>query len=173
MTKPIGAPPIEQPLGIIHVDIWVIDVDSYYGDHQGLQFSSLGGKPVNLPWLLGSPSSIAVRADGCRPAREARRGIVEVREKVGLSVKGKGLSVNRASGWMDGHVTGVEARLYTVYKGGRSNITDWKDTTPVSPAMTQFSNVDWNLKGRTFPNGNWLCIEFDHTDDSPCAKIHR
>ncbi|MCL7377015.1 hypothetical protein [Streptomyces sp. 35G-GA-8] len=93
--------------------------------------------------------------------------------KVGLTVKGKGLVVNRAGGWVDGHGTGVEARLYRVYKGGRSNITGWKDATPVSVGMTRFSDVNWNLKGRKFPDGTWLCIEFNKDGDSPCAKIHR
>ncbi|KUO19163.1 hypothetical protein [Streptomyces dysideae] len=93
--------------------------------------------------------------------------------KVGLSVKGKGLSVKQAGGWMDGHGTGVRARLYTVYKGQRADITRWKEATPVTAGTTQFSNVDWNLNGRSFRNGTWLCIEFNKVDGTPCAKIHR
>ena len=93
--------------------------------------------------------------------------------KVGLSVKGKGLSVKRAGGWMDGHGTGVRARLYTVYSGERNDLTAWKDATPVTVGMTKFSDVDWNLKGRSFPDGSWLCIEFNRADGAPCAEIHR
>ncbi|MFF4501599.1 hypothetical protein [Streptomyces sp. NPDC001401] len=93
--------------------------------------------------------------------------------KVGLSVKGNGLAVKQAGGWMDGHGTGVRARLYTVYKGERASITRWKDATPVTAGTTKFSNVDWNLTGRRFRNGTWLCIEFNSADGTPCAKIHR
>ncbi|MFF3911037.1 hypothetical protein ACFYZJ_34965 [Streptomyces sp. NPDC001848] len=93
--------------------------------------------------------------------------------KVGLSVTGKGLSVKRAGGWMDGHGTGVRALLYTVYKGERTDITRWKDATPITAGMTKFSSVDWNLKGRRFQNGTWLCIQFNQADDTPCAEIHR
>ncbi|MBO3681667.1 hypothetical protein ACH4TQ_50170 [Streptomyces sp. NPDC021218] len=93
--------------------------------------------------------------------------------KVGLVVKGKGLSVNQAGGWMDGHGTGVRARLYSVYKGVWTDITRWKDATPTSGGMTRFSNVNWRFNGRKFSNGAWLCIEFNKTDSRPCAKIHR
>jgi hypothetical protein len=93
--------------------------------------------------------------------------------KVGLIVKGKGLKVNRAGGWMDGHGTGVRARLYAVYQGSRTDVTGWKDATPVTAGLTRFSDVDWNLKGRTFRHGTWLCIEFNKTDHTPCAKIRR
>ncbi|MFH9964879.1 hypothetical protein ACH4PR_26375 [Streptomyces mirabilis] len=107
------------------------------------------------------------------PASSAHADATIQKGKVGLSVKGRGLSVNRAGGWMDGHGTGVQARLYTVYMGGRTDITTWKDVTPVSAGMTKFSNVDWNLKGKTFRGGTWLCIQFNKTDDTPCAQVHR
>lgn len=93
--------------------------------------------------------------------------------KVGLSVKGNGISVKRAGGWMDGHGTGVRARLYTVYQGSRTDITKWKDATPITAGMTKFSMVDWNLKGRRFQDGTWLCVEFSKADGTPCAQIHR
>ncbi|AQW48554.1 hypothetical protein ACIQPP_50005 [Streptomyces violaceusniger] len=93
--------------------------------------------------------------------------------KVGLVVKGKKLSVKQAGGWMDGHGTGVKARLYSVYKGVRTDITRWKDATPTSAGMTKFSNVNWKFDGRKFTNGTWLCIQFNKTDVAPCAKIHR
>ncbi|GGZ92305.1 hypothetical protein GCM10010344_70030 [Streptomyces bluensis] len=93
--------------------------------------------------------------------------------KVGLSVKGKGLSVKRAGGWMDGHGTGVRGRLYTVYRGERTDITRWKDATPVTAGRTKLSSVDWNLKGRSFRDGTWLCIQVNRADGTPCAKIHR
>ncbi|MGW0885908.1 hypothetical protein [Streptomyces sp. NPDC002671] len=93
--------------------------------------------------------------------------------RVGLSVKGHGLSVKRAGGWMDGHGTGVRARLYTVYQGDRTDLTRWKDTTPRTVGISKFSDVDWNLKGRKFPNGTWLCIQFNRADGTPCAQIHR
>lgn len=73
---------------------------------------------------------------------------------------------------MDGHDTGVRARLYTVYKGTRTNITRWKDATPVSAGLTKFSDVDWPLH-RRFPDGAWLCIEVNRADGAPCAQIHR
>ncbi|MFE2972393.1 hypothetical protein ACFXKC_54425 [Streptomyces sp. NPDC059340] len=93
--------------------------------------------------------------------------------KVSVSVKGTGLSVRRAGGWMDGLGTGVRARLYTVYQGSRTDLTKWKDATPRTAGMTQFSDADWNLHGRRFTNGTWLCIEFNKSDDEPCAEIHR
>ncbi|WP_055417021.1 hypothetical protein [Streptomyces pactum] len=40
--------PMEQTLRIVHVHFWVVDVDSLCGGHQGIQFSSLGGKPASL-----------------------------------------------------------------------------------------------------------------------------
>ncbi|MFF5306718.1 hypothetical protein ACFY5F_45925 [Streptomyces sp. NPDC013161] len=92
--------------------------------------------------------------------------------KVSLSVKGSGLSVRHAGGWMDGHGTGVQARLYTVYQGSRTDLTRWRDATPRTFGMTQFSDVDWNLHGRRFRNGTWLCVQFNKADDEPCAKIH-
>ncbi|MFI0818618.1 hypothetical protein ACH4TX_19250 [Streptomyces sp. NPDC021098] len=93
--------------------------------------------------------------------------------KVGLTVRGKKLSVDRAGGWMDGHGTGVKARLYTVHGGVRADITRWKDATPVSAGMRKFSNVGWKFNGRKFSNGMWLCIEFNKSGSQPCAKIHR
>ncbi|MCC4314801.1 hypothetical protein [Streptomyces malaysiensis] len=93
--------------------------------------------------------------------------------KAGLVVKGKGLSVDRAGGWMDGHGTSVRARLYAVRAGVRMEVTRWKNATPVSAGVKKFSNVDWKLRGRRFSDGTWLCIEFNKTDDRPCAKIHR
>jgi hypothetical protein len=33
--------------------------------------------------------------------------------------------------------------------------------------------VDWNLHGKRFTHGTWLCIEFNKSDDAPCAKILR
>ncbi|MFI8106683.1 hypothetical protein [Streptomyces sp. NPDC086023] len=55
--------------------------------------------------------------------------------KVGLSVRGKGLRVDQAGGYMDGHGTGVRARLITYTPDGyRSALTGWKDATPVSQA---------------------------------------
>ena len=92
--------------------------------------------------------------------------------KVSLSVKGSGQSVRHAGGWMDGHGTGVRARLYTVYQGSRTDLTRWRDATPRTFGMTQFSDVDWNLHGRHFRNGTWLCLQFNKSDDEPCAKIH-
>ncbi|MGW7043253.1 hypothetical protein ACWGDT_11110 [Streptomyces avermitilis] len=67
--------------------------------------------------------------------------------KVSVSVKGSGLSVRRARGWMDGLGTGVRARLYTVFQGSRADLTKWKDATPRTAGMTPFSDVDWNLHG--------------------------
>ncbi|MFJ2885486.1 hypothetical protein ACIO53_05560 [Streptomyces sp. NPDC087305] len=90
-----------------------------------------------------------------------------------VSVKGSGLSVRHAGGWMDGHGTGVRARLYTVYQGSRTDLTRWKDATPRTVGMTQFSDVDWNLHGKRFSIGTWLCVQFKNFDDQPCAKIQR
>jgi hypothetical protein len=36
----------------------------------------------------------------------------------------------------------------------------------------RFSDVDWNLKGRKFRNGTWLCIKFNRANGAPCAQIH-
>ncbi|MEU7428278.1 hypothetical protein [Streptomyces sp. NPDC040750] len=78
--------------------------------------------------------------------------------KVGISVKGHGLRVKRATGWMDGHATGARARLHTVYKGTSTNLTHWRDATPRTVGVARFSDVNWNLNG-TVENGTWLCIE--------------
>ncbi|MEV5348935.1 hypothetical protein [Streptomyces achromogenes] len=108
------------------------------------------------------------------PAVPAHADATKVAGNVGLSVTGRGLSVQRAGGWMDGHDTGVRARLYTVYKGGRTDLTRWKDATPRTVGIRRFSDVeDWNLRGRRFRNGTWLCIQFNASDSSPCARIHR
>jgi hypothetical protein len=96
-----------------------------------------------------------------------------VREgKVGLSVTGRGLRVQQAGGWMDGHGTDVRARLYTVYKGARTDVTRWKAATPRTVGITRFSTVDWKLN-RRFTHGTWLCIQFNRTGGAPCAQIHR
>ncbi|MFF7764287.1 hypothetical protein [Streptomyces griseorubiginosus] len=103
-------------------------------------------------------------------------GDASVRDgKVGLSVKGTKLKVRSVSGWMDGHGTGVKARLYTVRSGVRTDLTRWKDATPRSYGMTQLSDVnwDWNRKPKKFGNGTLLCIEFNKAiNDNPCARIH-
>jgi hypothetical protein len=91
--------------------------------------------------------------------------------KVGLSVKGNGLSVRRAGGWMDDLGTGVKGRLYTVYQGERTNLTRWKDATPITYGTVKMSSVDWKMH-RNFPAGTWLCIEFNRASGTPCAKIH-
>ncbi|MFJ4585059.1 hypothetical protein [Streptomyces echinatus] len=93
--------------------------------------------------------------------------------RVGLSVKGHGVSVQRVGGWMDGHGTGVRARLYTVYQGDRKDLTRWKDATPRTVGIQRFSAVDWNLNGRRFRHGTWLCIQCNQADGAPCARIHR
>jgi hypothetical protein len=53
-----GLPSVGQALCIVHIHLGVVDVDSLRGGHQGIQFSSLGGKPVKRPWLVGTPSSM-------------------------------------------------------------------------------------------------------------------
>lgn len=90
--------------------------------------------------------------------------------KVSVSVKGHGLTVRRAGGWVDSLGTGVRARLYTVDHGQRHTLTRWKDATPLTYGAVRMSSVDWTL-GRRFPAGTWLCIEFHHTDGAPCAQI--
>ncbi|MCT9114206.1 hypothetical protein N4G69_53795 [Streptomyces mirabilis] len=108
----------------------------------------------------------------CLPA-SAQADATITEGKVSVSVKGTGLSVSRAGGWMDGLGTGVRARLYTVYQGSRTDLTKWKDATPRTAGMTQFSDVDWNLHGKRFTHGTWLCIQFNKSDDAPSAKILR
>ncbi|MFJ2171251.1 hypothetical protein [Streptomyces griseofuscus] len=93
--------------------------------------------------------------------------------KVGLTVTGHGLQVQQAGGWVDGHPKGARARLYTVYQGVRDELTGWKKATPESMGITKLSAVTWHLKGRKFPQGSWLCIQFADTDGAPCAQIHR
>ncbi|MFE4205449.1 hypothetical protein ACFRSX_31060 [Streptomyces goshikiensis] len=95
--------------------------------------------------------------------------------RIGLSVRGKGLTVTRASGHLDGHGTGVRARLIGYTPAGyRSELTGWKDATPVSAAMTKISAVGWEWKGgRRFADGSKLCVEFNSVEGEPCAVIHR
>ncbi len=79
----------------------------------------------------------------------------------------------------DGHGTGVRARLITYTpKGYRSELTGWKDATPVTAAMTKLSTVGWKWKGgkkggKKFPHGTKLCVEFNVVQGEPCAVIHR
>ncbi|MFK0238616.1 hypothetical protein [Streptomyces vinaceus] len=95
--------------------------------------------------------------------------------KVGLSVYGKGLRVDEVGAHMEGHGTGVRARLITYTpKGYRSELTGWKDATPVSAAMTKLSTVGWTFKGgRKFAQGTKLCVEFNVVQGEPCAVIHQ
>lgn len=95
--------------------------------------------------------------------------------KVGLSVYGKGLRVDDVGAHMQNHGTGVRARLITYTpKGYRSELTGWKDATPVSAAMTTLSVVSWKWKGgKRFPHGTKLCVEFNVAQGEPCAVIHR
>lgn len=95
--------------------------------------------------------------------------------KLGLSVYGKGLRVDEVGAHMEGHGTGVRARLITYTpKGYRSELTGWKDATPVSAAMTRLSMVGWTFKGgRKFAQGTKLCVEFNVVQGEPCAVIHR
>ncbi|MER6145911.1 hypothetical protein ABT174_38870 [Streptomyces sparsogenes] len=92
---------------------------------------------------------------------------------VGLVVKGKKLSVQQAGGWLEGHGANRRARLYTVYNAVRTDVTRWKDASTVSAGRRKLSTANWNLRGRNFPNGTWLCIEFNKSENQPCAKIHR
>ncbi|MCX4673619.1 hypothetical protein OG453_44495 [Streptomyces sp. NBC_01381] len=89
-----------------------------------------------------------------------------------ISVRGKKLHVASAGGSMDGHVNGTKGRLYSVYKGNRYAVTRWKMAKFASAGMTKFAYVDWKLNKR-FYNGEWLCIEFNKANGTPCAKIHR
>lgn len=55
----------------------------------------------------------------------------------------------------------------------RSELTGWKDATPVSAAMTQLSTVGRTLKGgRKFAQGTKLCVKFNVVQGE-CAVIHR
>ncbi|MFE2857381.1 hypothetical protein ACFXJO_40470 [Streptomyces lavendulae] len=95
--------------------------------------------------------------------------------KVGLSVRGKGLRVDDVGAHMEGHGTGVRARLITYTpQGYRSELTGWKDATPVTAALTKLSSVGWTWKGgKRFPGGTKLCVEFNIVPGEPCAVIHR
>lgn len=95
--------------------------------------------------------------------------------KVGLSVYGKGLRVDDVGAHMEGHGTGVRARLITYDPDGyRSALTGWKDATPVSAALTKASIVGWKWKGgKKFAHGTKLCVEFNVVQGEPCAVIHR
>ncbi|MEW2374250.1 hypothetical protein AB0940_33585 [Streptomyces sp. NPDC006656] len=94
--------------------------------------------------------------------------------KVHLWVQGKGLRVDDASGFIDGHGTGVRGRLITYTpEGYRSALTGWKDATPVTAALTKISDVGWTFKGgKKFTKGTKLCIEFNVVQGEPCAVIH-
>lgn len=91
---------------------------------------------------------------------------------VGLTVRGSGLTVDRAGGWRDGHGRGVKARLYTVHKGLRTELRGWKAAKRVTAGGQRFMDVDWTLNTR-HPHGSWLCIEFTGGTGAPCARIHR
>ncbi|MBT1186628.1 hypothetical protein HET69_22140 [Streptomyces sp. CJ_13] len=95
--------------------------------------------------------------------------------KVGLSVYGKGLRVDDVGAHMEGHGTGLRARLITYDPDGyRSALTGWKDATPVSAALTKLSTVGWKWKGgKKFAHGTKLCVEFNIVQGEPCAVIHR
>ncbi|GHD80046.1 MULTISPECIES: hypothetical protein [Streptomyces] len=95
--------------------------------------------------------------------------------QVGLSVYGKGLRVEEVGAHMQGHGTGVRARLITYDPDGyRSAFTGWKDATPVSAALTKLSTVGWKWKGgKKFAHGTRLCVEFNVVQGEPCAVIHR
>ncbi|MGW7333357.1 hypothetical protein ACWGIU_33120 [Streptomyces sp. NPDC054840] len=83
--------------------------------------------------------------------------------RVGCVLGGKGLRVTGVGAHMDGHGTGVRARLITYRpKGYQSELTGWKDATPVSVALTKMSMVSWKWggKGRAFEHGTKLCVEF-------------
>ena len=142
-------------------------------------FPAPGQTPSEYPELIMKKlicATIAAASVLGGPAGLAHADANVKKGKAVLVVKGKGLSVDRASGSMNGHKAGVRGRLYTVSAGVRSEVKPWKNATPVSAGGTKFSYVSWNLKGRKFPNNAWLCIEFDNNDrpdDQPCAKIHR
>ncbi|MCQ4211350.1 hypothetical protein [Streptomyces longispororuber] len=91
---------------------------------------------------------------------------------VSLSVKGSGLHVDKAGGFVEGQANGSKFRLYTVYKGSRHTLTRWKLATFASGGLTKMSYANWNLD-RNFRAGTWLCVESNIKSGKPCAKIHR
>ncbi|MGR4877944.1 hypothetical protein ACIPUC_00670 [Streptomyces sp. LARHCF249] len=95
--------------------------------------------------------------------------------KVGLSVYGKGLRVDDVGAHLEGHGTGVRGRLITYMpKGYRSELTGWRDATPVTAALTKLYTVGWKWKGgKNFPHCTKLCVEFNVVQGEPCAVIHR
>ncbi|MFE3603433.1 hypothetical protein [Streptomyces sp. NPDC059142] len=120
--------------------------------------------------LIYTVAAAALLASAGSPAHAD----ASVREgKVGLSVKGTGLTVSRAGGSMDGHAADVRGRLYAVRPdGSRYAVTGWKAATPVSAGLTRLSSVDWKLN-RTFRQNTRLCIQFTRASGTPCARIHR
>ncbi|WP_330334731.1 hypothetical protein OHS33_36575 [Streptomyces sp. NBC_00536] len=92
-----------------------------------------------------------------------------------LSVRGKGLRGDDVAAFMEGHGTGVRARLITYDPDGyRSKLTGWKDATPVGAALTKASLVGWTWRGgKKFAHGTKLCVEFNVVQGEPCAVIHR
>lgn len=111
--------------------------------------------------LLVAPASAAAPADA-----NVEEG------KVGISVRGEGPRVDTVGASMDGRVRGAKARLYSVYKGNRYEITRWKRARFTSYGMKDLAWVKWKLHKR-FYNGEWLCVEFNKTSGTPCARIHR
>ncbi|MER8009633.1 hypothetical protein [Streptomyces sp. NPDC094149] len=95
--------------------------------------------------------------------------------RVHLVVEGDGMSVTRVSGWMDGHGTRVQARLYKVYNHQASDVVGWRNATWRSYGGREFFGVSWNWEQRPhhYANGTWLCIQFNRADGAPCAKIKR
>ncbi|MFF4104344.1 hypothetical protein [Streptomyces sp. NPDC001903] len=70
-------------------------------------------------------------------------------------------------------MTGTSVSTYTP-KGYRSELTGWKDATPVSAAMTKLSTVGWTFKGgRKCAQGTKLCVEFNVVQGESCTVIHR
>jgi uncharacterized protein (DUF2147 family) len=98
----------------------------------------------------------------------------DTNEQVTISVKGRGLHVDRISVTTDNPRRGERVRVYrhTGSAATQSNVTRWKRTKIYSAGMTRFAGASWKIN-RSFPHGTWLCAVARKASGNPCVKVHR
>ncbi|MET9427880.1 MULTISPECIES: hypothetical protein [unclassified Streptomyces] len=107
--------------------------------------------------LLATPT--AVHADHSKSDRG-----------VHVDVRGSGLHVKSAGGYVDGHTT-HEARLFVIRpNGSRYNLTGWKDGKLAEAGMTKLTMWDWKLN-KSFPHKTRICLQVEGRSGRPCVTI--
>lgn len=93
---------------------------------------------------------------------------------VTISVKGKGLHVDRITVSSNQHRNGEKLRAYrhTGSAASISNVTRWKEAEFHSAGMTKIAMASWKIN-KNFENGTWLCAEATRSSGNPCIKVHR